>query len=46
MKTQGRAIPETFSHGTSEQRMRWFATGYEGGDVRSCDTFSISGSDL
>jgi predicted metalloprotease len=29
----------TFTHGTSEQRMRWFATGYQTGDVRSCDTF-------
>ncbi|NLI18226.1 MAG: neutral zinc metallopeptidase [Actinomycetales bacterium] len=44
--TQGRAFPETFTHGTSEQRMRWFATGYEGGTVQSCDTFSVSGADL
>lgn len=43
IRTQGRAIPETFSHGTSEQRMRWFATGYEGGTVQSCDTFAVGG---
>nr|NLD41307.1 neutral zinc metallopeptidase [Actinomycetales bacterium] len=45
-RTQGRAIPETFSHGTSEQRMRWFATGYNGGTVQSCDTFSVAGNQL
>lgn len=34
--------PHTFTHGTSEQRMRWFATGYQTGDVRSCNTFGTN----
>ncbi|SDO02041.1 hypothetical protein SAMN05216196_10399 [Lutimaribacter pacificus] len=33
--------PHTFTHGTSAQRARWFAQGYETGDIRQCDTFGV-----
>jgi predicted metalloprotease len=39
-QTQGRIDPETFTHGTSEQRTRWFQTGFDSGDPNDCDTFS------
>ncbi len=38
-KSQGRVVPESFTHGTSEQRMRWFKRGFESGDLNQCDTF-------
>ncbi len=38
-KAQGRVMPDAFTHGTSEQRMRWFRAGAEGGDPDACDTF-------
>lgn len=46
IRTQGRAMPETFSHGTSEQRMRWFAQGYQNGSMAACNTFNVAGSEL
>ena len=39
-RTQGYVVPESFNHGTSEQRMRWFRKGFDGGRVDACDTFS------
>lgn len=38
-KVQGYTNPESFTHGTSEQRVRWFTTGYENGTIASCETF-------
>lgn len=38
----GYVSPESFTHGTSEQRARWFRTGYEAGSVERCDTFSAA----
>ncbi len=37
---QGQVVPESFTHGSSAQRVRWFTRGFESGDVRTCDTFS------
>ena len=39
-QAQGYVVPESFTHGSAEQRMRWFRRGLEGGDFASCDTFS------
>jgi uncharacterized protein len=39
-ETQGQVVPESFTHGSSEQRMRWFNRGYEAGDVNQCNTFA------
>ena len=38
-RTQGRIVPESFTHGTSEQRMRWFMTGMKTGQISACNTF-------
>jgi predicted metalloprotease len=39
-RTQGYVVPESFNHGTSAQRSKWFKRGYESGKMSSCDTFS------
>jgi len=42
-QTQGRVVPESFTHGSSAQRVRWFKRGMESGRPQDCNTFS-SGS--
>jgi predicted metalloprotease len=41
-KMQGRVVPEAFTHGSSEQRQRWFSRGFQSGQIRDCDTFNAS----
>jgi predicted metalloprotease len=41
-RTSGYVVPDSFTHGTSEQRLRWFRKGYESGDIRQGDTFNAS----
>ena len=38
-QAQGRVVPDSFTHGTSAQRVRWFNRGLQNGDIKSCDTF-------
>jgi len=38
-RTQGYVVPETFTHGSAQQRMQWFSRGMQTGDMRQCDTF-------
>lgn len=38
-QSQGYVVPESFTHGSSEQRMRWFSIGAKSGDLNQCDTF-------
>jgi len=41
-QANGYVVPDSFTHGTSEQRLRWFRKGYETGDIRQGDTFSLA----
>lgn len=40
-KVQGQVNPESFTHGSAEQRQRWFLTGYQATDIKGCDTFAV-----
>ena len=40
-RSRGTVVPESFTHGTSEQRQRWFRKGLDTGDLDTCDTFSV-----
>jgi len=39
-QSQGYVVPDAFTHGTSEQRTRWFMTGLKSGEIPSCNTFN------
>ena len=41
-RSQGRVVPESFTHGSSAQRVTWFRKGLEGGQMSVCDTFGAS----
>jgi uncharacterized protein len=41
-ETQGYVVPDSFTHGTSEQRKRWFSNGFAKGQVQGCDTLSAN----
>ncbi len=41
-QSTGRVRPDSFTHGTSAQRQRWFAAGYKGGQITGCDTFGAA----
>jgi uncharacterized protein len=41
-RAQGRIVPDAFTHGSAEQRKRWFTTGFKQGTLSACDTFSAA----
>ncbi|MGL6043264.1 MAG: neutral zinc metallopeptidase, partial [Sandaracinobacteroides sp.] len=45
-QSQGRVVPDSFTHGSAEQRVRWLTKGFETGNPDSCDTFSVPSSQL
>jgi predicted metalloprotease len=45
-RTQGRVVPHAFTHGTAEQRMRWFDRGLQSGSLDEGDTFDVPYEEL
>lgn len=43
-RMQGTVVPDSFTHGTSVQRVRWFRRGFDSGKIDNCDTFSAGAS--
>lgn len=41
-ESRGTVVPDAFTHGTSEQRVRWFRNGFESGEPKRCDTFAAA----
>jgi predicted metalloprotease len=41
-ESTGRVVPDSFTHGSSAQRVRWFKVGFQSGDVAQCDTFRVA----
>ncbi|MDN5923848.1 MAG: neutral zinc metallopeptidase [Xanthomonadales bacterium] len=41
-ETRGTVVPDSFTHGTSAERARWFKTGFQSGDIGTCDTFKAN----
>jgi len=42
-RSRGYVVPDSFTHGSAEQRTRWFRTGFDSGDIRACNTFGGRG---
>lgn len=41
-QSRGQVVPDAFTHGTSAQRVRWFTTGFQSGQLQACDTFAAA----
>ena len=41
-KSQGQVVPDSFTHGSAEQRKRWFSTGFKEGNIKACNTFAAA----